>query len=320
MIKNFSFLFLTFFSFFIDSQTILSSYGFSGIANGTGTIDPTPLNSVAGLTTTAFSAVGVSSNPNASGRFSFINWPLGATNGVDSYTAFTGVLTPTAYYEVSLIPLATYTLNLSSISFFVRRSSTGIRNYAVRSNVDNYQNNLPVSVGSNTKISVVNPDIFFWNFDATSTSSDQKGSTINLSATSYTSCVDTLTFRFYAWNAEATGGTFSIDSVVFFGSATNSITPDPPLDVSIEKQKSGFENNFKIYPNPMSEGVLNFESSFMPTKIQLVDVFGKVVFEKADFVSEEKSSVQFSNLFSGTYFLKVYSEKGIVVKKITVAN
>lgn len=320
MIKNFSFLFLTFFSFFIDSQTILSSYGFSGIANGTGTIDPTPLNSAAGLTTTAFSANGVSSNPNASGRFSFINWPLGATNGVDSYTTFTGVLTPTAYYEVSLIPLPSYTLNLSSISFFVRRSSTGIRNYAVRSNVDDYQNNLPASVGSNTKISVINPDVFFWNFDATSTSSDQKGSTINLSAPSYTNCVDTLTFRFYAWNAEATGGTFSIDSVVFFGSATNSITPEPPIDVSIEKQKSNLENSFKIYPNPMSEGVLNFESSSKLTKLQLVDVLGKVIFEKTDFVSEETTKIQFFNLSLGTYYFKVYSEKEIVVKKVAVVD
>ena len=320
MIKNIVFSFLTIFSFYIHGQNVLASYGFGNITTSSGTIDPTPVPLVSGLTFSPFTASGVSANPNATGRFTFTGWPSGATNAVDSYSSFTGVLTPTAYYEVSLTPNATYTLNLSAISFFVRRSATGIRNYAVRSSADNFATNLPASVGTNTKLSVINPDIFFWNFDAASTSSDQKGSNIALSSPSFTSCTSPLTFRFYGWNSEGSGGTFSIDSVVFFGSATNVFTPPPPIDVGISSLSPENVDELVIYPNPVRDGFIFIELKKKITKIELTDLFGNVLLSESVSINESKIMLNASFIQRGAYFLRFHSENTSIMRKIIFSH
>src|SRR5205085_5689415 len=101
----------------------------------------------------------------------------------------------------------------------------------VRSDADSYAANLPASISpSNVNLSVVATNIFQVS-DASSAA--ENGSLITLSGASFTGLTagTTRTFRFYGWNAEATGGTFSIDNVVINGVA-NSSSPNVSLSVS----------------------------------------------------------------------------------------
>ena len=210
-------------SYIVSSQNFTLTYDFAAVTSTTGLTDPTPSPTATGVTSGSFTAVGTpSANPNASNRFSFVGWPIGATNGNDVYATMTASLDVNEYYEITLTAQAGYTVTLDSLKFGIRRSGTGIRNYAVRYSMDSYSANLPASVGTNTNLSVVGTNEFFWNFDATSTSSDQNGSMITFSNTVFT---NSISIRFYGWNAEASGGTFSIDNVNIMGSATDGGSP-----------------------------------------------------------------------------------------------
>lgn len=240
----------------MNAQTFNSTYNFALVTNTTGLTDPTPTPTAIGVTFGSFSAVGTpSANPNATGRFSFVGWPLGSPTGTastDVYANMTGSINLGQYYEVTLTPSTNYTVNLNTLTFGVRRSGTGIRNYSVRSSQSNYTVNLPASVGTNTNLSVVANDVFFWNFDAAPTNSDQSGSTINFGATSFSSPI---TLRFYAWNAEATGGTFSIDNVVFNGSVS---CPNPTITSISSNGPICANQNLELTASAIGDGTLTY--------------------------------------------------------------
>ena len=213
-----------FVSLTLQGQNFLAPYSFSAVTGASGITDPTPCPLLSGMTFGPFRAIGASLNPNASGRFSFTGWPVGAVDGIDDYSQFTGNLSAQTYYELTIKVQSGYTLSLENISFGMRRSGTGVRNYSVRSSRDNFSFDLAAGTGTNTKISVIPTNVLFWNYDSVSTSSDQKGSLIDLSHVSFKSIEDSVTFRFYAWNAETGGGTFSIDNVVIKGVLFDSIS------------------------------------------------------------------------------------------------
>lgn len=212
-------------------SSFTATYDFSGVVQNTGgTTDPTAPPTAADLTFGSFVSVGASANPNAGSRFSFTSQPLGAVNGVDDFTQFTGSLTPTAYFEVSITPLSLIELQIDTISFTVQRSGTGIRNYAVRSSVDGYAANLPASVNpANANLAVGAGNEFQWVLDSVTTA--QNGSLITL-GTPFANLTAPVTFRFYGWNAEGSGGTFSLDNVTFSGSTRSSV-PEPTTAVLI---------------------------------------------------------------------------------------
>lgn len=208
-------------TFIAQSQSFTFTYPFSAVTPTTGLVDPTPTPTVTGVTSGSFTAVGTPSlNANASGRFSFVGWPTGATPSVDTYSAMTGAINTSEYYELILTPVNGYTIAVNTMSFTVQRSGTGIRSYVVRASVDGFTSNLPASVTTNTNLSVVGTNEFFWNLDALSNA--QNGSTINFFGATVTSSV---ALRFYAWNSESAGGTFSIDNVSIDAVASGSATP-----------------------------------------------------------------------------------------------
>ena len=93
-------------------QAFTATYPFTGVTTTSGTTDPTPVPTAPGVTFGAFTAVGMSANPNAASRFSFTLPPTGATNGSDT---FTGSLDPTKYYSVTLTPVSGSTLSVSGL-------------------------------------------------------------------------------------------------------------------------------------------------------------------------------------------------------------
>ncbi|MEJ8818155.1 T9SS-dependent choice-of-anchor J family protein [Lacibacter sp. H407] len=210
----------------IWSQSFSAIYNFANVTATTGTTDPTPVPSAAGVIFSSFTAVGQTTlNPNASARFSFTGQPLGAVTASD---VFTGSINTNQYYEVTVTPTPGTTLDLNSIKFTLQRSGTGIRQYAVRSSFD-YTTNLPASIfPANSDLSVVATNVFQV---VDPTTAAEEGSTITLGS-SFDAITSAVTFRFYGWNAEASGGTFSIDNVTINGTAIQ-VTGLPSVNLSV---------------------------------------------------------------------------------------
>jgi len=296
------------------AQNVLGYYNFSNVTSSTGSVDPTPVPTATGVSFGSFTAVGVSANPNASFRFTYTGWPLGATNGVDTYSTFTGVLTPTAYYEVNLTPQAGYSVGLSSMSFSMRRSSTGVRNFAVRSSADGFTNNLPASVNSQN-MSVESPNVFFWTFDVTSNATDIKGNTITLGGSAFSSFTNAVSFRFYAWNAEGSGGTFSIDSVVFYGAASNTTL----APVSLRKEKSQ-DKALNVFPNPSHDGKITLLNATAYESIQVFNVLGQQVAVHRNDTASHLIEMDLSHCPAGSYFVKAHAGDNSRVLKLLISR
>lgn len=295
----------------LSAQSFVATYSFAATTTLTGTTDPSVPPVATGVTFGSFTAVGTSSASTGAGRFSFTNWPTGATTAVDTYTSMTGALDPSKYYEVTLTPVSGYELTLSGITFGVRRSGTGIRSYAVRSSADTYGSNLTAAVGTNTNLSVVATDEFFWNFDATSTSSDQNGSAIILSGAPFTAVTTPVTFRFYAWNSEAGTGTFSIDNVTFAGSTS--------LATGLGKVNYDINAGFNVYPVPNHDGIVYIEGKNLDevSKIEVMDVLGNIILTSAS-KNENKVRLNLSEVPEGNYFVRIYNGNSVSTKKFTI--
>jgi len=311
MIKKITLLIIvaTLSSTIIVAQSFTALYTFDSVKTSTGLIDPTAVPTSTGVVFGSFSSTGVSANPNASGRFSFTGWPLGATAWNDVYSQLIDTLSATQYYEVTVTPSSGFTIALSSITFNAQRSGTGIRTYAVRSSADSYAANLPASINpANPKLSVQAGDVFFVNTDSTTTS--QTGSTITLSGTDFTNITSAVTFRFYAWNAEGTGGTFGIDNVSLSGIASQATSITGFSEASA----------ISVYPNPSANGLLTVDlGSYTGKKVITVyNIIGKIIFSKEINSSLKNEKIDLSNEANGSYFVNIKNDKENSTKKITI--
>ena len=236
------------------AQNFAGLYTFANVTTTSGLIDPTPPPIATGLTFGSFSATGTPANPNANGRFSFVNWPIGATNANDNFSSLTGSVNSGEYYEVTLTPSIGYSIDLAAITFTVQRSSFGIRTWVVRSSIDGYSSNLNASINpANLNLSVQGIDTFFWNFDAITTA--QNGSTITLGGPNFSALTSPVTFRIYGFNSELGTGTFSIDNVAFGGTANAltilagfSVSPQP----ACEGSTISFTDNSQSFNGPIT--------------------------------------------------------------------
>lgn len=314
MIKNLLSATFLFLSFGLFSQAFNGMYPFSSVTSTTGPTDPTPPPTATGLTFGAFTSVGTGTAPSAGGVFSFSGWDMSIANGNDAYATYTGAINPAKYYEVTLIPSGGYAVNLTSITFNMLRSSTGPRNWSVRSNKDGYAANLPASVSSNTAISTVAPNIFFWNFDATGNVIQQKGSTVSLSGSNFMGQTSPYTFRFYAWNAETTMGTFRVDTVVFTGLAVGG--------AGIHEFSQDVNSVLKIYPNPSNDGVVFLDAKKINlSKIEIVNILGEVVESRYNQANQnEKIKLDLNNLAPGTYFVRATSGNTIYTERFFITR
>lgn len=190
---------------------------FNAVTTSSGINDPSMLPSqLDSLTVTPFQAVGVSANASTAGAFSFSDWSTGAADAETNYSALTGTINPSKYYEITIVPKYSSSMNLYGIKFVVNRSATGPRTYAVRSSADGFTSNLTATLSpANANLSVNAGNVFFYNNDATVS---EMGSRINLSGAAFTNKNIPVTFRIYAWNAEDNLGSFSIDDVSILGS------------------------------------------------------------------------------------------------------
>lgn len=319
MIKHLLSASLLFLSLNTFSQAFSVMYDFGGVMTGTantGTVDPTPPPTAPGVTFGSFMAVGTPTGTSAGSVFAFSGWDNTISNGNDAYATYTGAINPAKYYEVTITPNAS-TVTLNSITFNMSRSSTGPRNWAVRSSKDSYAANLPASIApANANINVQPSDVFFWVLDSyTVTGGKQEvGSTITLSGPNFTNQTNATTFRFYPWNAESTNGTFRIDTVRFTGSVAGAS--------GVAEFTQDINSAIKIYPNPSNDGVIYLDTKKLNySKIEVVNILGSTIaIENKEAKLNEKIKLDLNTLPAGTYFVrvtagdKIYSERFFITK------
>ena len=284
-------------------QSFTATYDFAGVTTTSGLTDPSPVPTVTGLTFGSFSAINaVATNSTGAGRFSIDNQATGAVASSNTYTDHTGSIDLNTYFTVTITPVSGYTVDLSQITFRSQRSGTGIRTYAVRSSKDNYATNLDASINpANAELSVQTGNIFYRNFDATT--SGQNGSTITLTGANFTAVSTPITFRFYGWNAEASTGSFSIDDVVFTGNVNS-------LSVG-ENIISGLN----VYPNPVKNGIFYITTDANAERtVTVFDIVGKQVLN----TTTSESAINVANLNSGVYMVQITEEGKTATKKLVI--
>lgn len=293
------------------AQSFSAKYNFAQTTTVTpSTTDPTPPPTVTGVVFGSFSAVGVGTVSTSNGSFTYDNWGLGGVNNDNSVTSYTGAIDLNKYYDVSITPQSNYEVTLTDMTFSARRSGTGPRQFSVRTSADSYASNLPATASTNTLISVVNTNEFFFNTDGVTSTTN--GNTITFSDPAFTGITSALNVRFYAWNSEGTAGSFRIDSVIFNGSVS--------ISTGLGKVKYDLNSNLNVYPVPSHDGVLFVEAknAINVSRVEVLDVLGNVVLTNNS--NESKVKLNLSDMSSGNYFVKVYSAAGVSTKKITVVK
>ncbi|CAN5555113.1 hypothetical protein BH10BAC1_BH10BAC1_02170 [soil metagenome] len=306
--KKITLLFATLICAFTANAQLI--YAFDSVKTTSGTIDPTPLPVVTGVTLGSFTAVGTPPNSLAAARFDFADWASGSVGGVADtlFSGMTGTINTAEYYQVTISPASGYSITGDSIKFTFERSGTGVRTYAVRSSLDGFTSNLNAVYGlPTTNVAVQTGNIFFLKKDITTVQTRN----IIVLGPSFMNLTSALTFRFYAWNSEAPTGTFSIDNVNFIGSSTSLTT-----GVS-EKNKTAVN----VYPNPSVTGTFTADLTAFSgkTNITVYDIVGNVVFTK-EATSGAKQLIDLSNQANGSYFVTVKNENESMTKKIMIAK
>ena len=119
----------------------------------------------------------------------------------------------------------------------------------------------------------------------------------------------------YAWDAEGTGGTFRIDTVLINGSATFS------AGVGLPTLTHDLNAGFKLYPNPTSDGFVNLEvikNNF--SKVEVVNTLGSIVASSQNEILADRIKLNLTTLPEGTYFVRITSGNKISTEKLIITK
>ena len=109
------------------------------------------------------------------------------------------------------------------------------------------------------------------------------------------------------------GNTFSNSANIYFDYnfpiVTNNYTTT--IQNTLGLQENDFINNISVYPNPVKD-ILNFKTEQNILKIEVYDIAGRILSSNSVF----ENKIDLSELKTGNYVLKLYTEKGIMNTKI----
>lgn len=127
---------------------------------------------------------GISGNA-GSNRYNAANWSTGSMDMND-------------YFEFTFTPAAGYEIDFTSFVYTAQKSGTGPSSYAFRSSVDGFVSNIG--------------------------SPGQTSGNISLTAAAYQNISGPITFRYYAWGASGSTGTYSINDFSFNGNVSLAVS------------------------------------------------------------------------------------------------
>ena len=85
---------------------------------------------------------------------------------------------------------------------------------------------------------------------------------------------------------------------------------DPPVINAITELNSS--THFSVYPNP-AKNTLTIDGDY--TSATIYNVFGKVVL-----TTDYQNTIDVTDLSNGVYFININTNKGYIIKKITIAK
>lgn len=180
----------------IAQADLLISYDFATYL-GTEVEGTSAVSGVVGMASPAYITRGAGVTPTANGgRFN--------ANGWDAYTDTASALAGGNYFEFTVSPDVSYSLNVTSVFFQIQRSNTGASNYVLRSSADSYVSDLGSTIGAAGNNATV-------------------GTTVNTSLSG-----GSITFRVIAYGGTTTGSTGfegTGDEIAIYG--TVAAIPEP---------------------------------------------------------------------------------------------
>ncbi|MDL2262130.1 S8 family serine peptidase [Bacteroidales bacterium OttesenSCG-928-I21] len=112
----------------------------------------------------------------------------------------------------------------------------------------------------------------------------------------------------FSVTAEANTGASRTCTITVSGTGVASKTITVTQQGYVGITTEDIENSLTIYPNPTSDYV-NIKSDFNISKLQIVDILGKMVFEQTN-LNEKFLNLPVSNLPDSMYIIIIYSEDG----------
>ena len=99
---------------------------------------------------------------------------------------------------------------------------------------------------------------------------------------------------------------------------SNGSTSDPSNIITVNTTNVGVSdydlNSVVVYPNP-TDGQFRIENSEMTIeRVEVYDVYGKLL--NVVEVNDTQVAMNISSYAAGTYFVRVYTESGMVTKRI----
>lgn len=201
----------------LQDQTCISNfianYTLDSVTTNSGISDNSPLPDVQEVNLTKLKAVGVGLNSTKNAQFAFDNWGTGGINRDTTFTKQTGTIDFTKYYETKLNVAKNHLMNISKLTFKTSRDSNGVKSFVVRSSIDNFSSNLPITTSDKNITRIIKNQVYIKR-DTTK----PFVSTVTLDS-KFFDLKDTqnVTFRIYGWNAEKSNGIFNIDSLFISG-------------------------------------------------------------------------------------------------------
>jgi len=180
---------------------------------------------IANLTVGNLLKVGGTSS-SSSGNYRASGWPVDPSG---TSALLTGSPDLGDYFGFTLNASGGYTFDIDSLTFGVGRSSTGPRSSQWRSNVDNFA--APVgtyaSLGG-SGLFAVSGDALNFTTDSTATTGTNVVLAMSGSSSAYQG-LSSIDLRWYAYNAESSGGTGGFQGPLSFTVTVNSSSPSTPI-------------------------------------------------------------------------------------------
>jgi hypothetical protein len=252
------------------AQAQIATYSFTGATGSEATfaVDAQPINVAfgpmsrgAGLTASA-----------ATNAFAAAGWTL---MGLDA----------TDYFAFTVQPSTGFRMRLDSLVLDERRSNTGIRDWAVRSSLDNFTANLAtVNIPDN---------------DLTRTNSK-----VTL-PTSFAALTTQVEFRIYGYNAEAVAGSWRIDNVRTYGTVTS---------LTLSTRNAAAANTVSVFPNPTTDVVsirVNGKATNAP--VTVADLTGRKVLSGT---AATDGTFSLRSLPAGSYIVTVQDGAATTTHKV----
>ena len=100
---------------------------------------------------------------------------------------------------------------------------------------------------------------------------------------------------------------------------TNGLTSDPSNTISVTTTNVGInaydlDKNVSVYPNPTAGQFVIDNAALIINRVEVYDVYGKLL--NVVEANDAQVTMDASNYAAGTYFVRVYTENGMVTKRI----